>query len=90
MCGALRREYFQNFDRADQLDRLAKVDAPGAVHMTTVAPEIKGGIDLIRELVQEGSDAGGVDVDAGIVDAVRTEPIGQFADLLFEFHRSSE
>lgn len=51
MCGALRSEYFKGFTgrEIDDLPRLVS-----GVHMITVAPEIDGGIDLIRELVKDG------------------------------------
>jgi N-acetylglucosamine-6-phosphate deacetylase len=52
MCGALRPEYFKSGPRSPvsgQLPRLKR-----GVHMTTLAPEIEGGIDLIKELVDDG------------------------------------
>lgn len=51
MCGALRPEYFKRFTGAEvgQLPRLN-----GGVHMTTLAPEVDGGIELIEELVKQG------------------------------------
>jgi len=51
MCGALRPEYFKKFTGAEvrELPRLKR-----GVHMTTFAPEIEGGIELVEELVREG------------------------------------
>ena len=51
MCGALRPEYFKKYTgrEIDDLRRLRK-----GVHMTTVAPEVEGGIELIRDLVERG------------------------------------
>jgi N-acetylglucosamine-6-phosphate deacetylase len=51
MCGALRTEYFKRFTgiEVDALPRLRS-----GVHMTTVAPEVDGGIELIRALIGRG------------------------------------
>jgi N-acetylglucosamine-6-phosphate deacetylase len=52
MCGALRPEYFRSGQWAaggGQLPRLRR-----GIHMTTLAPEIEGGIELIQALVGEG------------------------------------
>jgi N-acetylglucosamine-6-phosphate deacetylase len=49
-CGALHREYFRTFGGAADVDSIPRVQHDGAVHMITVAPEIDGGIELIREL----------------------------------------
>ena len=60
-CGALHLEYFRTFKSAGDLDSIPTIatsalQAGGPrtqpVHMITVAPEIDGGIDLIRELQQ--------------------------------------
>jgi N-acetylglucosamine-6-phosphate deacetylase len=53
-CGALHREHFRTFKSAADLDSLPVIKTAGAVHMMTVAPEIEGGIELIRELQQRG------------------------------------
>jgi N-acetylglucosamine-6-phosphate deacetylase len=53
-CGALHREHFRTFKSLADLDSLPTLKRPGAVHMTTVAPEIEGGLELIRELRQRG------------------------------------
>lgn len=53
-CGALHRDHFRTFRSADALDGLPVVKTEGAIHLTTVAPEIYGGIELIRELRRRG------------------------------------
>jgi N-acetylglucosamine-6-phosphate deacetylase len=62
-CGALHREHFRTFKTQAELDELPLIASDGllagglrtqAVHMITVAPEIEGGIELIRELRQRG------------------------------------
>lgn len=51
MCGALRPEFFKRFTGSEvrELPRLAK-----GVHMTTLAPEVEGGLELVRELTAAG------------------------------------
>jgi N-acetylglucosamine-6-phosphate deacetylase len=49
-CGALRTRFFRSFSSAADLDDLHLVHHPGARHMITVAPEIDGGVALVREL----------------------------------------
>lgn len=51
MCGALRPEYFRKFSgkELESVPRLRR-----GVHMMTLAPEIDGGIDLVRELRRQG------------------------------------
>jgi N-acetylglucosamine-6-phosphate deacetylase len=53
-CGALRPPYFRTFTASSDVDLLKKVDIEGAVHLTTLAPEIPGGIELIKELTARG------------------------------------
>ena len=53
-CGALRPPFFRTFGTGKHVDSLETVKLAGAVHMTTVAPEIDGGIDLVRELTVRG------------------------------------
>jgi N-acetylglucosamine-6-phosphate deacetylase len=53
-CGALRPAYFRTFETAASLDTLPTINESGALHMTTIAPEIDGGIELIAELRQRG------------------------------------
>jgi N-acetylglucosamine-6-phosphate deacetylase len=66
MCGALRPQFFKSFERRENhpvtetatpllrkegslLPRLKR-----GVHMTTLAPEVDGGIELIKDLVSDG------------------------------------
>ncbi len=53
-CGALHREHFRTFKEVADLDSLPVIKAKDAVHLMTVAPEIDGGIDLIKELSRRG------------------------------------
>ena len=53
-CGALRTQFFKTFAVGDELKSLPRLQAPGAVHLTTVAPEIEGGIELVKELTKQG------------------------------------
>lgn len=49
-CGALRTAYFKEYGGTDDLRFMRKLKAEGAIHLTTLAPEIVGGIELIKEL----------------------------------------
>jgi N-acetylglucosamine-6-phosphate deacetylase len=49
-CGALHKEYFRTFNSRAALDELPTLPHQQAVHMMTLAPEVEGGIDLIKEL----------------------------------------
>ena len=51
-CGALHRQYFRTFKQKTEIDDLPRLES-GRM-MMTVAPEIDGGIELIRELRREG------------------------------------
>lgn len=53
-CGALRTQFFRKFSNVSELDALATLDAAGARHMMTLAPEVEGGIELVRELRARG------------------------------------
>jgi N-acetylglucosamine-6-phosphate deacetylase len=54
-CGALRPPYFRTFKQPADVSSLpVAAGAPGAVRMITVAPEIEGGIELVRELTARG------------------------------------
>lgn len=53
-CGALHREHFRTFKDPADLDRLPTVEHDNPIHMTTVAPEIDGGIELVHELRKRG------------------------------------
>ena len=51
-CGALHTEYFKTYSNPKDLDALPVPE--GAVHMTTMAPEVVGGVQLVRELTRRG------------------------------------
>lgn len=61
-CGALHKEHFRTFRSAadiGDLPRIAREEHAGGVrtqpiHMMTVAPEVEGGISLIKELTERG------------------------------------
>ncbi|HEU4597919.1 MAG TPA: N-acetylglucosamine-6-phosphate deacetylase [Pyrinomonadaceae bacterium] len=53
-CGALRTQFFRAYRELSDLDALATLDFPGAAHMMTLAPEVEGGVELVRELVARG------------------------------------
>lgn len=52
-CGALRPPFFKTFRNTTDIAPLVKVKHDTAIHFTTLAPEIEGGIDLIKALVKE-------------------------------------
>lgn len=52
-CGALRPPFFKTFRNIADIAPLAKIKSERAIHFTTLAPEIEGGVDLIKELVKE-------------------------------------
>jgi N-acetylglucosamine-6-phosphate deacetylase len=53
-CGALRTKFFRTYAGPTDLEALALVRHAGAVHMTTLAPEVEGGIELVRDLASRG------------------------------------
>jgi len=53
MCGALRPQFFKTFKNSDEVVQLPKLNAPNAVHLMTLAPEIENGIELIKELKKQ-------------------------------------
>src|SRR5713101_3120623 len=53
-CGALPREHFRTFSGRADVDSLPAIKNESAVHMMTLAPEIEGGIELIKELRKRG------------------------------------
>ena len=53
-CGALRPPYFRTFRESSDVGGLPVARQPDAVRMITVAPEIEGGVELVRELVRRG------------------------------------
>lgn len=50
-CGALHTEYFRTYSGPADIDDLP---VPEGVRMITLAPEIDGGVDLVRELKSRG------------------------------------
>lgn len=53
MCGALRPQYFKTFKNGDELAEIPRLKTSNAIHLTTLAPEIEGGIALIKQLRRE-------------------------------------
>ena len=49
-CGALHTEYFKTYSNKSDLDQLPVLQTVGARMMTTLAPEIEGGLELVRAL----------------------------------------
>jgi len=52
-CGALRTKFFKTFAARDELKSLPRLSAQDAAHLTTLAPEVEGGIELVKELVKQ-------------------------------------
>lgn len=50
MCGALRPQYFKTFAEGNEIEQLPTL--AGGVHFTTLAPEVAGGIELIKKLTE--------------------------------------
>jgi N-acetylglucosamine-6-phosphate deacetylase len=53
-CGALHAQFFRTFSRVSDIDDLPVPDESNARRMMTVAPEIDGGLELVRELSARG------------------------------------
>jgi N-acetylglucosamine-6-phosphate deacetylase len=53
-CGALRQSYFRTFANPSDVTGLPVAGAPQSIRLITVAPEIEGGIELVRELRARG------------------------------------
>jgi N-acetylglucosamine-6-phosphate deacetylase len=53
-CGALRQSYFRTFAHPADVSSLPVAGAPRSIRLITVAPEIEGGIELVRELKARG------------------------------------
>lgn len=51
-CGALHKEYFKTYSGSEDLAFLGSPE--NAVRMITLAPEISGGVELVRELKSRG------------------------------------
>lgn len=52
MCGALRPQFFKSFKNSNEISELPRL-SKGA-HMTTLAPEVENGADLIKEFTRQG------------------------------------
>jgi N-acetylglucosamine-6-phosphate deacetylase len=50
MCGALRPQFFKTFKNGDEVSSIPRLNNKSAVHLTTLAPEVENGIELIKEL----------------------------------------
>jgi N-acetylglucosamine-6-phosphate deacetylase len=53
-CGALRPPFFKTFEAVGDLEPLVEVQHPEAVHLMTLAPEVSGGISLIKTMRERG------------------------------------
>jgi len=53
-CGALRVKYFKTYSSLGDLDELPLPRARDAARMITLAPEVEGGVELVRELKRRG------------------------------------
>ena len=53
-CGALHTEYFKTYARPSDVDSLPLPNFANSVKMITLAPEVDGGIELVRELRSRG------------------------------------
>jgi N-acetylglucosamine-6-phosphate deacetylase len=51
-CGALHTEYFKTYSSPEDLNSLPLPES--GVRMTTLAPEVSGGVELVRELKRRG------------------------------------
>lgn len=53
-CGALHSKHFKTYSGPSDIDSLPAPEVPNVVCMMTLAPEIEGGVDLVRELNLRG------------------------------------
>lgn len=72
MCGALRPRFFKTFRRGDEIESLPRLK--NGVHLTTLAPEVENGIELIKELRKQN----------WIVSIGHTKADSQILDKAFE------
>jgi N-acetylglucosamine-6-phosphate deacetylase len=49
MCGALRPQFFKTLRNGDEIENLPRLKS--GIHLTTLAPEIENGIEIVKELV---------------------------------------
>lgn len=52
MCGALRPEFFKSFKTGNEVSELPRLSS--GAHMTTLAPEVENGVELVRALSKQG------------------------------------
>ena len=52
-CGALRTRFFRKNIMGDELKSLPRLRSADAIHLTTLAHEIEGGVELVKELVKQ-------------------------------------
>ena len=59
-CGALRTQFFRTYSGLDDTSGLDEIDDLPVVtqfsgkHLMTLAPEVDGGVDLVKELIRQG------------------------------------
>ena len=53
-CGALHTDYFRTYHSPTDLADLPVLEKSKAVHMMTMAPEVEGGVELVKELNRRG------------------------------------
>jgi N-acetylglucosamine-6-phosphate deacetylase len=53
-CGALHEQYFRSFEKVTDLSSLPTLASDNAKHLMTLAPEVSGGIRLIKALRKKG------------------------------------
>ena len=53
-CGALRPQFLRSYSGESDLNELPRLKGDEATHMMTVAPEVAGGAQLIKELSRRG------------------------------------
>ncbi len=68
MCGALRPEFFKTFKNGTEINDLPRLK--NGAHLTTLAPEIENGIELIEEFVRQNwiVAIGHTNADAAVLD----------------------
>ncbi len=73
-CGALRTQFFRTYSSPTDLNDLPVVKQFPAKHMMTLAPEVAGGVELIRELNQRGwiASIGHTKADFSLLDEALT------------------